>query len=81
MQAITDLRKQTAATAISPLGLMTRHERVWGVEVAGLAREINASREKFDVRYAIVLHDPDPGSSTFLEFTDAYENPYNRGPI
>lgn len=81
MQGLTDLRRQTAATANAPLGISTWYARTWAGQVSGIYHLAAFTREKLDTRYDFWLQDRDPGSSTFGVYTAAYENPFNRGPL
>lgn len=81
MQGITDLRKATAAAAVRPLGLTTSYDRVFAKQVAELSQEARVVRQKYDTRYATPLQDMNPASGTFGQYSSAYPDPFNRGPI
>jgi hypothetical protein len=72
MQQLTDLRRQTAATAQAPLGLTSWWERVWAEQMGVIAHEVADLSQNADVSLHQHIQDLDPGSPTFGKVNDLY---------
>ena len=65
MQQITDLRRQTAATAAAPLGISTWWPVVWTEQASILGSIAAFLAQKMDVSIWQPIQDQVPGSATF----------------
>lgn len=87
MQQVTDLRRQTAATALAPLSISTWWERVWAGQLDWTGKEVAYDRRKYDTRYLFPIQDLNAGSPTFGQLSQTFldENglldPFNSGPL
>ena len=72
MQQITDLRRQTAATAAAPLGLSTWWPHVWAEQVSILGAIAGFLAEKLDISLHQHIQDQVPGSATFGQMSGTF---------